>query len=65
MAVKNPFYDNKQRNNRMERIDNYLFAPSWIKISENEVTMEYWGTKVNSSFEKVFKRVDGAWKEEE
>ena len=43
-------------------IDNYLFAPAWIRVSDNEVVVGYWGIKVNSSFDKVFVKKDGKWK---
>ena len=43
-------------------IDNYLFAPAWIRISDNEVVVGYWGIEVNSSFDKVFVKKDGKWK---
>ena len=43
-------------------IDNYLFAPAWIRISDNEVVVGYWGIKINSSFDKVFVKKDGKWK---
>ena len=42
-------------------VNNYLFAPAWIKVSDNEVVIGYWGIKVNSNFDKVFTKVDGRW----
>ena len=43
-------------------IENYQFAPSWIKVLDNEIVIGYWGIKVNSDFDKTFVKVDGKWK---
>lgn len=42
-------------------VNNYQFAPAWIEVSDNEVVIGYWGVKVNSTFDKVFIKVDGKW----
>ena len=47
--------------NRLD-IVNYQFAPSWIKVSDNEVVIGYWGIKVNSDFDKMFVKIDGKWR---
>ena len=43
-------------------VENYQFAPSWMKVQNNEVIIGYWGIKVNSDFDKTFVKVDGRWK---
>ena len=43
-------------------IENYQFAPSWMKVLDNEVIIGYWGIKVNSDFDKSFVKVDGKWR---
>ena len=39
----------------------YQFAPGWIKVSDNEITIGYWGIEVNSNFDKTFIKQDGSW----
>ena len=43
-------------------VENYQFAPSWIKVSDNGVVIGYWGIKVNSDFDKTFVKIDGKWR---
>lgn len=43
-------------------VENYQFAPSWMEVLDNEVTIGYWGIKVNSDFDEAFIKVDGRWK---
>ena len=43
-------------------VENYQFAPSWMKVQNNEVIIGYWGIKVNSDFDKTFVKVDGRWR---
>ena len=43
-------------------VENYQFEPSWIKVSDNEVVIGYWGIKVNSDFDKTFVKIDGKWR---
>ena len=43
-------------------VENYQFAPSWMKVQNNEVIIGYWGIKVNSDFDKKFVKVDGRWR---
>lgn len=52
---------NEYEKNRLD-IDNDQFAPSWIKVLDNEVLIGYWGIKVNSDFEKTFVKIDGKWR---
>ena len=44
------------------RIEDYQFAPSWIKLLNDEVKVEYWGIEVNSSFLKTFVKDEHVWK---
>ena len=39
----------------------YQFATGWIKVSDNEITIGYWGIEVNSNFDKTFIKQDGSW----
>ena len=43
-------------------VENYQFAPSWVKVLDNEVIIGYWGIKVNSDFDKTFVKIDGKWR---
>lgn len=42
-------------------VKDYQFAPAWVKVSDSEIVIGYWGIKVNSNFDKVFVNIDGRW----
>ena len=43
-------------------VKNYQFAPAWIKVTDKEVVIGYWGIEVNTDFDKSFVKVDGKWR---
>ena len=63
--VLDNFVQNECKNEYEEKgldVENYQFAPSWMKVLDNEVIIGYWGIKVNSDFDKSFVKVDGKWR---